>query len=246
MHRDRTLITAALTLIATGTAHAQTTSNPENANPRRHVGTTSPEAAGVERFALAARLATQARVDNDPEAMLVAARTLRGVGLRAEAGPAVTMASIADNTAAASSAPTPPATVTGTRPGLSVEGLFAEARTMARGNRDLTRRIDSAAAQQSRGLTIGPQVYSREISANSYIWWNLEVRGGQVWSIAALGDGSSDVDIIIYDRFGVEVCRDFEVHTHALCSIIPEFTNEYRVEVINYGNLRTRATIVSN
>lgn len=235
MRMQTAMITAAAMLVTAGIAHAQTEDR-TGTNRGDRTGTASTQATGVDRASLALELADVARANNDADAMLVAARTLRAAGLRTVDGPAVTTET--SGTPAAGPAPTGAV--------VSADSLFAEARTLARGNRETLRRINAAAGQSSRGLTTGPQAFVRDINANSQINWDVTARGGEVWNVAAIGDGDTDVDIVVFDENGNEVCSDYGMSSAAECTVTPRWTGRFRVRVINWGSVWTRTLIMSN
>jgi hypothetical protein len=92
----------------------------------------------------------------------------------------------------------------------------------------------------------GPQAFVEDINANSHIHWDVTARGGEEFSISAIGDGDTDVDIIVFDENGNEVCRDYGLSHVATCSFTPRWTGGFRVRVINWGDVWTRTLITSS
>ena len=208
-------------------------------NQAERSGTESPAARGVTAARDALALAQRARSSRDGLAMLVAARELRAAGLQSTAGPeTATMANPGAAGASAGAAPTTPAP--------TAESLFAEARTLARGDRDLLRRIDQAERTQARGLIGGGQTFVRDINADSHINWRVTARGGEIWRVGAMGDGDTDVDIQVIDENGNVVCQDTGTSSTALCTLTPRWTGQFTVRIINWGRVWTRTVIASN
>ena len=62
----------------------------------------------------------------------------------------------------------------------------------------------------------------------------------------AVGDGDTDIDMIVRDEFGEEVCEDRAYDHYPVCTVIPAFTGRFRVDIINRGRVWTRTQILSN
>lgn len=236
---------AALASLAGASAVAQTGTPAAAAGERtgtnvaERAGTESPAARGVVLARDALALAQRARASRDALAMLVAANELRAAGTQAGEGPQTTAAANPGAMAAAEgAAPTTPAP--------TAASLYAEARQLAAGDRDLLRRIDRAERTQARGLVGGPVTFVRDISANSTLRWQVMARGGEVWRVGAMGDGDTDVDIRVIDENGNVVCQDLGMSSTALCTVNPRWTGPFTVEIINWGRVWTRTVIASN
>lgn len=224
-------------------AHAQTAAAvaPQSGtNQAERGGTETPAARAVAQAGDAMARAERARQGRDPLAMLVAARDLRDANLRRIDAPA---AETVANPGAASAAADGPAP-TSTPP--TAETLFAEARTLARGDREMLARIDRVERTQARGLVDGPTAWVRDISADSHINWRVTARGSEVWRLAAIGDGDTDVDIRVFDENGNLVCEDNGLSHRAECTFTPRWTGQFTVRVINWGRVWTRTLVTSN
>lgn len=240
----KALFAAAMIAGAAGTTVMAQTATPAasdrtGTNQAERAGTETPAARGVILARDAIALATRARENRDGVAMLVAARELRAAGLQASDGPTTTTTANPGATST-SSGPAPTSTP------VTVASLFAEAKALARGDRDLLRRIAQAESGQAKGLVNGPTTFVRDIAADSHINWTVRARGGEVWRVGALGDGDTDVDIRVFDENDNLVCQDNGPSATAVCSFSPRWTGTFTVQVINYGSVWTRTVIASN
>jgi hypothetical protein len=201
-------------------------------NPGDVPGRVTPAVEAIATAAEALSLASWAREAEDAEAMLVAARMLASVG-----------------TLGATPEPESTGTGTGTAsvPGAapSSEALFDEAATLAAGDADILARITAARSVAARGFG-GPRSWIRDIPARSNVTYRLVARGGEVWSIAAVGDGSTDVDLEIWDENGGLVCRDIAPEARASCRFTPPWGSYFQVRIINLGSVETRVLVLSS
>ena len=126
------------------------------------------------------------------------------------------------------------------------ETLFAEARTLAAGDRALIARIDRTLRTQSRGLTERVPAFARALQPGERFEWRVTATGGASWTVSAVGDGAADVDIGIVDERGRPVCVDQGVSHVATCTLTPRWTGAFTVLIANVGRAPTQAVVVSN
>jgi hypothetical protein len=198
----------------------------------------SPEVAAVRTIEAAASLADWGRSNRDADALITAARMLKTVPTT-DAAPTGTI----EGPAATTPAPT--------RPVMSATTLLAEAKTFARGDRATLAKIRAAEAAGTRGVLSsafgrGAIRTVRDVSANATWRFTVDARGGSSLRILAIGDGDTDVDMVLRDQNGNVVCRDLDIDERALCDITPAWTGRFTVEVINTGSVWTRTLVVSN
>jgi hypothetical protein len=224
-------------LLAAGLAFAQA-GDQTGTNASAAKASATPETAAVDMVATVAELADWARKNNDADAMISAARMLRSVPL-AEG----TVTGVIEGPVATTAAPD--------RQTMSPTSLLAEARTLARGNRATLARIRAAEAGAAKGVISsaygsGAIRTVRDVSANSTWRFTVDARGGLPLRILAVGDGDTDVDLVVRDQNGNVVCQDLDVDHRAACSITPAWTGRFTVDVVNTGSVWTRTMLVTN
>lgn len=220
-------------LLAASPALAQAA---RGANAEPGPATAPAEARAVDQLVTAARLAEWARAAGDAQALIVAARMVSEVPLRTDAPEG-------------RDGGRPPSGPDADRP--MVDLLLDEARRLADGDGDTLAQIDAVAAAAARGVVNsafgrGPIYAVRDIDAQATYWFELNARGGEVLRVAAVGDGDTDIDMIVRDEFGQEVCRDAAYDHYPVCTFIPAFSGRFRVDIINHGRVWTRTQILSN
>lgn len=227
---------AGLAASAALTASAAASDHPEP----RAVEPTSPgvEAAAIHQAVTAARLAAWGRKTGDAQALILAARMLAEIPFREEAAP--------ERPSTARAAPAP-----ADAPPFTVAGLLDEAEGLARGDGQTVAEIEAVRAAAARGVTDspfgdGPIMARRDIQARQTYWFEVDARGGEVLRVAAIGDGDTDIDMVVRTGEGRVLCEDGAYDHFPVCTLTPDEDARLRVEIINRGAVWTRVRILSN
>jgi len=183
-----------------------------------------PEAAGIAQLVTAAGLADWGRAHDDPGALIMAARIVAEVPLRHQGDQ-------------------PPV--------LTFEGLLAEAEAMAGGQPAYLAAIEQVRSQGVRGVVSspfgrGPIATVKDVRARETFGFELDARAGEILRIAAIGDGDTDIDLIIRDADGRLLCRDGFGDHYPVCTLMPRAGGKVRVNVVNRGEIWTKVQILSN
>lgn len=222
-----------LCLAATGHAGAD---NP----PQRAPQPVSPgaEAAAIHQAVTAARLAAWGRKSADSQALILAARMLAEIPVR-----------YAETDLGEPAEIEPPA---GPQPEpFTVTGLLNEAEALSRGDGQTLADIEAVRAAATRGVADspfgrGPILARRDIQARTTYWFEADVKGGEILRVAAIGDGDTDVDMIVRGADGAVLCEDGQYDHFPVCTLTPRGDARLRVEIINRGAVWTRVRILSN
>jgi len=183
-----------------------------------------PEAAGVSQLVTAAGLADWGRTNDDPGALIMAARIVGEVPLRNQGDQ-------------------PPV--------LSFEGLLAEAEVMAAGHPAYLAAIEQVRGQGVRGVVSspfgnGPIATVKDVRARETFAFEVNARGGEILRIAAIGDGDTNIDLVIRDADGRLLCNSGFGDHYPVCTLIPRVAGKVRVSVVNRGEIWTKVQILSN
>lgn len=187
--------------------------------------TLPPEAAGVSQVVMAAELAAWGRRNDDPGALIMAARVLAEAPMRAAEG---------------------------SEPGFLTPGrLLDEAEVMSEGHPAWLDAIEQVREGGVRGVRSspfgeGPIFTVKDIQARETYWFEVEARAGEMLRIAAIGDGDTDIDLVIRDARGGLVCEDGFGDHYPVCTVSPRAGGRMRIDIVNRGAVWTKVQILSN
>ena len=210
-------------------------------NPQaRAVEPTSPgvEAAAIHQVVTAARLAAWGRKAADAQALIVAARMLAEIPFRS--------GEFADEPGAVIAPDAP-----GDAAPFTVAGLLDEAEVLARGDGQTLGEIEAVRAAAARGVANspfgqGPILARRDVQARQTYWFEADAKGGEILRVAAIGDGDTDIDMVVRGADGRVLCEDGAYDHFPVCTLTPGEDQRLRVEIINRGAVWTRVRILSN
>jgi hypothetical protein len=181
------------------------------------------EARAITQIVTAAEVAAWAREHRDAQAMLVAARMMDDVRTRQESGDA---------------------------PFLTASSLLDEAEAMAGGDPAIRAEILRLRTQdkgvRASAFGAGPIVLVRRVQARQTFGFEIEVRRDEVLRVAAIGDGDTNIDLVLRDRAGTVVCSDNSQDHYPVCTIARPQGGALRVEVVNHGGVWSRVQILTN
>ena len=196
------------------------------------------EAAAVHQAVTAARVAAWGRKTGAAQALTLAARMLAEIPFRHPEPDRIpeARAGMQDDP--------------GAEP-FTVAGLLDEAETLARGDGQTLEDIEAVRAAAARGVTNspfgqGPVLTRRDVQARQTYWFEADVTGGEVLRVAAIGDGDTDIDMIVRAPDGRVLCEDGAYDHFPVCTLTPSADTRLRVEIINRGAVWTRVRILSN
>lgn len=187
------------------------------------------EARAITQMVTAAEVADWARERRDPQAMIVAARMLSDIRTRRE---------------------------NGDEPFLTVTALLDEAEAMAgagvggSANESLMDQI-SRLRSPDKGVRAspfgqGPIVVVRRLRARETFGFVVEARRHEVLRVAAIGDGDTNIDLVLRDQNGAAICTDGSRDHYPVCTVPRPQGGPIRIEVVNRGEVWSRVQILTN
>lgn len=184
----------------------------------------TPAARGVTQVLTAAELAAWGRDRSDPGALIMAARLLAEVPVRRADGetPFLTAASLLDEAAA----------MAGDNPGV-VDAIDRLRDPLTRGVRSST-------------FGAGPVLTVKSLQARERWAFDVEARGGEILRVAAIGDGDTNIDLVVRDARGAVVCRDGFGDHYPVCTVSPRAGGQMQVDIVNRGDVWTKVQVLSN
>ncbi|WP_134952500.1 hypothetical protein [Sinorhizobium meliloti] len=117
------------------------------------------------------------------------------------------------------------------------DAMLEAARKAAGQDEALLAVIEETAKTESKGFI--PRVEKRTIvEAHQEDPWRWRTaRGGELVEIAISGDGDTDLDLFVYDENGNLICSETGPTDDEFCSFVPEWTGEFRMIVVNLGDI---------
>ncbi len=184
----------------------------------------TPAARGVTQVVTAAELAAWGRDRGDAGALIMAARLLAEVPVRQADGesPFLTAASLLDEAAA----------MAGDNPGV-VDAIDRLRDPLTRGVRSST-------------FGAGPVLTVKSLQARERWAFDVEARGGEILRVAAIGDGDTNIDLVVRDARGAVVCRDGFGDHYPVCTVSPRAGGQMQVDIVNRGDVWTKVQVLSN
>ena len=193
--------------------------------------TISPEANGVAQVVTAAEVAAWGRSHQDPGALIMAARILAEVPMRAN--------------------PADTGPQAGGDAMLTPGSLLDEAAALSEGDEATLDAIAFLRESGVRGVRSspfgqGPIFMVREIRARETYAFEVEARGGEVLRVAAIGDGDTNIDMVVRDEAGALVCEDGFGDHYPVCTVARARPGKMRIGIVNRGVIWTKVQILSN
>lgn len=184
----------------------------------------TPAARGVTQVLTAAELAAWGRGRSDAGALIMAARLLAEVPVRQTEGET---------------------------PFLTAASLLDEAAAMTGGNTGLIDAIDRLRDPLTRGVRssafgAGPVLTVKSLQARERWVFDVEARGGEILRVAAIGDGDTNIDLVVRDARGAVVCRDGFGDHYPVCTVSPRAGGQMQVDIVNRGDVWTKVQVLSN
>lgn len=208
--------TAALTLALPALSQDQSGTN-VTAGAKGEPGAAATQVLAQELFAIG-------KADGDAVTVLAAAKL--AAESAPEAGGEITKSSGGDG-AETPAAGTPPATAT---------QMFDLAVELAGDDEALKGLIEDARAETGRGAAGGSQYWESYLPAGRWDRFDITFNGNQYAEVGIAGDGSSELDIEVYDQNGNLICSDYSWGDVAYCDWSPIWTGNFTVAVLNNGS----------
>lgn len=194
----------------------------------------SEAAAAVEALALADELALYGIRQNDPVALIQAAKMKKSAPARALEAAKKTEGSGTKGADKSSGYD------------LSADALLARAEGMAAGNATLQGLINDAKSTKSRGAVRGPTVHADTVLAGNTDSYSLSFRGGEQAAVLVSGDGDTDLDLYVTDENGNQICADTDASDTMLCRWTPAWTGPFGIHVRNLGRVYNNYKLAVN
>ena len=84
------------------------------------------------------------------------------------------------------------------------------------------------------------------MSERGYVELDVTFTGSELAEVVVVGDGESDIDLLILDSSGSVVCKSAREHDRESCRWTPDRADRFTVRVMNYGDVWNFVTVVTN
>ena len=205
--------------------------------PQKGVNIASgPKAAAADepiaRLQMSSDLLTFGRDTKDPLDLIVAARIMKALG-----GTEVDLkpeGRTATERAQKSGQP------------VSADSILVEARDLAKGDKLTNLLIDEAGAMGFDGSAVQPKTHQDTALVGATEAYTVVYSGGQLAEAGLAGDGSSDLDLLVYDENDHLVCRSASSSDREYCQWWPRWTGSFRIEIQNLGTAANLYRLTTN
>jgi hypothetical protein len=226
----------------------------------------TPESRGVARAVVVAHLVDWARTNRDAEALLTASRMLAEVPMRAgtdgDAGlePSLTPQALRQEAATLQDRPVEDVVVTGSRvrqPPDAAEESPAPPLPI-QPPAPITRPAPAPAVPapspppapivgvRASPFGVGPISTVKRLSSRESWSFVVDARGAQLLRVAAIGDGDTNIDLIVRNDQGDVLCADGLDDHYPSCTLSPAAPTRLRINVVNRGDVWTKVQVLTN
>ncbi|MGQ0615190.1 MAG: hypothetical protein ACT4PV_15765 [Planctomycetaceae bacterium] len=201
-------------------------------------GAMDAKAQAMADYDTACQLADYGRRNNDPIALISAARILKAVTTQAmEAKPETKKSEgeAADGQKEKSK-----------HPPLSAESCLDAAAGMIGEDEALAALIEAVRGEAMREAVGGPQCGTYVLNGRCYQDFVVTFYGGRYAQVTVQGDGDTDLDLFIYDQNGNLIVSDTRAGDYCGVYWTPRWTGPFRIRVVNLGRVWNRYVIATN
>ena len=124
--------------------------------------------------------------------------------------------------------------------------MYASAKEYAGGNKALLGLIDDAMSEGARGRVGGATRTLSRLRAGHVDTYRVQYFGGRQAELAIIGDGDANLDLLITDEHGNNICWDTSWTDQIYCSWWPRWDGWFNVTVENVGHIRNSYHILTN
>jgi hypothetical protein len=129
---------------------------------------------------------------------------------------------------------------------VSADSILVEARDLAKGEKITNLLIDETAAMGVAGRVGQPKTHQDTVQPGATDVYSVVFSGGQLAEAGIAGDGSGDLDLLVYDENDHLVCRSTGSSDREYCRWWPRWTGPFRVDIQNLGTAANLYRIAMN
>ena len=124
--------------------------------------------------------------------------------------------------------------------------MLAKAKELASGDEEMLAMIDDIEAESSKGRIGGASRTLSRLPAGYNDTYQIPYYGNSFAELAVVGDGDSDLDLLVTDENGNRICYDVSGSDQLYCSWTPRWDGYFIVTVANVGRVRNSYYLLTN
>lgn len=93
---------------------------------------------------------------------------------------------------------------------------------------------------------VGPISTVKRLNSRERWSFSIDARGAQLLRVAAIGDGDTNIDLVVRDDRGQVLCADGLDDHYPSCTLSPATAARLRIDIVNRGDVWTKVQILSN
>ena len=124
--------------------------------------------------------------------------------------------------------------------------MLAKAKELAGEDETLVGLVEDAEAEGSRGRIGGASSTLSRLPAGMTDVWEIPFYGESYAEIGVLGDGDSNLDVLVTDENGNTICYDVSWSDKVYCDFTPAWNGYFYVTVQNTGSVRNSYYLMTN
>ncbi|MEL7228422.1 MAG: hypothetical protein AAGK38_00740 [Pseudomonadota bacterium] len=128
----------------------------------------------------------------------------------------------------------------------SLDDMLATATKLSAGNETYLELIEDVKAAKPRGRLAGPGRLVKGLLAGRTHIIRETFRGGRLAQITLIGDGDTNLDMVVLDQNGNAICRDRSYSDKLRCSFYPKWTGTFAIGIKNQGRIRNTYILLTN
>ncbi|MBV8132488.1 MAG: hypothetical protein JO282_08270, partial [Alphaproteobacteria bacterium] len=113
---------------------------------------------------------------------------------------------------------------------VSADSILVEARDLAKGEKITNLLIDETVTMGAAAGAGQPKTHQDTVQAGATDVYSVVFSGGQLAEAGLAGDGSGDLDLLVYDENDHLVCRSTGSSDREYCRWWPRWTGSFRIE----------------
>ncbi len=129
---------------------------------------------------------------------------------------------------------------------IDAAAMMAKARELAGEDETLVGLIEDAEAEGSRGRIGGASSTLSRLPAGMTDVWEIPFYGESYAEIGVLGDGDSNLDVLVTDENSNTICFDVSRSDKVYCDFTPAWNGYFYVTVQNTGSVRNSYYLMTN
>jgi hypothetical protein len=91
-----------------------------------------------------------------------------------------------------------------------------------------------------------PVAHTDVVNARHTDVYHMTFRAGETAAIRVIGDGSTDLDLYVYDENGNLIACDNDLSDNCVVVFTPRWSGTFRIEVVNRGGVWNRYFMETN